>query len=68
MTTLSLYQRVKAGDRWKYQRVLEGRGYRTNDLAGPFYARPFFDGKQFQKSREKDSADTGKPRGPAQTP
>ena len=50
MTTLSLYKRVKAGDRWKYQRILEGRGHRTNDLTGPFYARPFFDGKQFWKT------------------
>jgi hypothetical protein len=32
MTTLSLYKRVKAGDRWEYQRILEGRGHRTNDL------------------------------------
>jgi hypothetical protein len=50
MTTFSLYKRVKAGDRWKYQRILEGRGHRTNDLTGPFYARPFFDGKQFWKT------------------
>jgi hypothetical protein len=50
MTTLSLYQRVKAGDRWKYQRILEGRGHRTNDLTRPFYARHFFDGKQFWKT------------------
>jgi hypothetical protein len=50
MTTLSLYKRVKAGDRWKYQRILEGRGHHTNDLTGPFYARPFFDGKQFWKT------------------
>src|SRR5271157_3932965 len=50
MTNLSLYKRVKAGDRWKYQRILEGRGHRTNDLSGPFYARPFFDGKQYWKT------------------
>jgi hypothetical protein len=49
MTTLSLYQRVKAADRWKYQRILEGRGHRTDDVRGPFYARPFFDGKEFWK-------------------
>jgi len=50
MTTLSLYKRVKEGDRWKYQRILEGRGHRTNNLTGPFYARPFFDSKQFWKT------------------
>jgi integrase len=50
MPTLSLYKRVKVGDRWKYQRILEGRGHRTSDLTGPFYARPFFNGKQFWKT------------------
>ena len=50
MATLSIYKRIKTGDRWKYQRILEGRGHRTGDLTGPFYARPFFHGKQFWKT------------------
>jgi len=50
MPTLSLYKRVKVGERWKYQRIHEGRGHRTSDLAGPFYARPFHNGRQYWKT------------------
>ena len=50
MPTLSLYRRVKTEDRWKYERIIEGRGHRTFDLTGPFYARPFHNGKQFWKT------------------
>jgi integrase/recombinase XerD len=50
MPTLSLYKRIKTGERWKYERILEGRGHRTSDLAGPFYARPFHNGQQFWKT------------------
>jgi len=50
MPALSLYKRTKHGNRWKYERIEEGRGHRTSDLAGPFYARPFFNGKQLWKT------------------
>jgi len=50
MPGLSLYKRVKNGDRWKYERIEEGRGHRTRDLSGAFYARPFFNGKQLWKT------------------
>jgi len=50
MLSPSLYKRVKVGDRWKYERIAEGRGRRTGDLTGPFYARPFFKGKQLWKT------------------
>ncbi len=50
MPSPSLYRRIKVGDRWKYERIAEGRGHRTSDLTGPFYARPFFNGKQLWKT------------------
>src|SRR5260370_8292867 len=50
MPGLSLYKRGKNGDGWKYERIEEGRGHRTGDLSGPFYARPFFNGKQLWKT------------------
>jgi integrase len=50
MPSLSLYRRTKQGDRWKYERIEEGRGHRTGDLKGPFYARPFFNGRQLWKA------------------
>jgi integrase/recombinase XerD len=50
MPTVSLYRRVKVGDRWRYERILEGRGHRTSDLTGPFYARPSHNGKQYWKT------------------
>jgi hypothetical protein len=50
MPTLSIYRRVKTEDRWKYERILEGRGHRTSDLTGPFYEHPFHNGKQYWKT------------------
>jgi integrase/recombinase XerD len=50
MSSLSLYKRTKHGERWKYERIEEGRGHRTSDLKGPFYARPFLNGKQLWKT------------------
>lgn len=50
MPTLSLYKRLKVGDSWKYHRIREGRGHRTSDLSGPFYARPFHNGRQYWKT------------------
>jgi integrase/recombinase XerD len=50
MPSLRLYKRTKHGDRWKYERIKEGRGHRTSDLKGPFYARPFVNGKQVWKT------------------
>jgi integrase/recombinase XerD len=49
MPNPSLFKRVKIADRWNYQRIDEGRGHRTSDLTGPFYARPYLNGKQFWK-------------------
>lgn len=51
MLTPSLYIRFKNPNGvWRYGRVKEGRGIRTADISGPFYARPFIDGKQVWKS------------------
>lgn len=51
MPTPSLYIREKNADgRWRYRRVKEGRGIRTAELAGPFFARPFIGGKQVWKT------------------
>ncbi len=51
MPTPSLYIREKNADgRWRYRRVKEGRGIRTADIAGPFFARPFIGGKQVWKT------------------
>lgn len=51
MPTPSLYIREKnpAGN-WRYRRIKEGRGVRTGELKPPFYARPFFDGRQVWKT------------------
>jgi hypothetical protein len=46
----SLYIREKSpSGPWRYRRVKEGRGLKTGDLIGPFFARPFRNGKQFWK-------------------
>lgn len=51
MPTPSLYIREKNPDaRWRYRRIKEGRGIRTTDLGGPFFARPFIGGKQVWKT------------------
>ena len=42
----SIYNRVKVGNVWKFDRVEEGQGKRTAHLTPPFYARPWKDGKQ----------------------
>ena len=50
MSTPSLYIREKSpSGPWRYRRVKEGRGLKTGDLTGPFFARPFLNGKQFWK-------------------
>lgn len=51
MSTPSLYIREKSpSGPWRYRRIREGRGLKTGDLAGPFFARPTIDGKQMWKS------------------
>ena len=42
----SIYNRVKVGNVWKFERVEEGQGKHTAHLTPPFYARPWKDGKQ----------------------
>jgi integrase/recombinase XerD len=44
----SLYTREKdpAKGTWHFRRVKEGRGVKTGDLRGTFYARPFINGRQ----------------------
>jgi integrase len=49
--TPSLYIRSKNPEGvWRYARIKEGRGIRTAEISGPFYARPFIDGKQVWKT------------------
>jgi integrase/recombinase XerD len=49
--TPSLYIRKKNPNGvWRYGRVKEGRGFRTTDVVGPFFARPFINSKQVWKS------------------
>jgi integrase len=51
MSTPSLYIREKSpSGPWRYRRIREGRGLKTGDLTGPFFARPTVDGKQMWKS------------------
>src|SRR5712691_2490825 len=50
MSSLSLYVREKAEGRWRYRCIETGRGKRTGHIRGPFYARPFFQGKQIWKT------------------
>jgi len=50
MSTPSLYIREKSpSGPWRYRRIKEGRGQKTGDLSGPFFARPFVEGKQVWK-------------------
>jgi integrase len=50
MSTPSLYIREKSpSGPWRYRRIKEGRGLKTGDLIGPFFARPSVDGKQVWK-------------------
>ena len=43
----SIYIREKTPTgKWKPRRIREGRGVKTGDLIGPFYIRPFVNGKQ----------------------
>jgi integrase len=44
----SLYTREKnpTSGTWHFKRVKEGRGVKTGDLQGTFYARPFINGRQ----------------------
>jgi hypothetical protein len=43
----SIYVREKNNQgKWKPRRIKEGRGVKTGDLVGPFYIRPFINGKQ----------------------
>jgi integrase/recombinase XerD len=51
MPTQSLYIREKTPEgTWRYRRIKEGRGVKTGDLTGPFFTRPFIDGKQTWKT------------------
>jgi integrase/recombinase XerD len=50
MSTPSLYVREKSpSGPWRYRRIKEGRGLKTGDVNGPFYARPSINGKQTWK-------------------
>jgi integrase len=43
----SIYVRRKQdGGSWRYERVVEIRGRKTGDIAGPFFSRPCIKGKQ----------------------
>ena len=46
----SLYVREKREGRWRYKRISTGKGKKTGHIQGPFYARPFFQGKQVWKT------------------
>ena len=49
--SFSLYTREKnPSGAWRYHRVREGRGQKTGELTGPFFARPFLKGKQVWKT------------------
>jgi integrase/recombinase XerD len=49
--TPSLYVREKKPNgTWRYRRIKEGRGVKTGELAAPFFARPFLNGKQTWKT------------------
>ena len=51
MAAPSLYIRFKNPEGvWRYTRIKEGRGLRTAEISGPFYARPFINGKQVWKT------------------
>jgi integrase/recombinase XerD len=44
---LTLYKRTKdENGNWHAEKIKEGRGLRTSTLAGPFFVRPFVNGKQ----------------------
>jgi integrase/recombinase XerD len=61
MSTPSLYIREKsASGPWRYRRIKEGRGQKTGDLTGPFFARPFIDGKQTWKPLFAESFEQAK--------
>jgi integrase len=46
----SLYIREKnSAERWRYQRIKEGRGVKTGEISAPFFVRPFVNGKQIWK-------------------
>ena len=50
MSTPSLYIREKSpSGPWRYRRVKVGRGVKTGDITGPFFARPSINGKQSWK-------------------
>ena len=50
MPTPSLYIRGKTpAGVWRYRRIKEGRGVKTGDQTGPFFTRPFVNGKQIWK-------------------
>ena len=51
MSTPSLYIREKTPEgAWRYRRIKEGRGVKTGDQTGPFFTRPFVNGKQIWKT------------------
>ena len=50
MSTPRLYIREKSpSGPWRYRRVKVGRGVKTGDITGPFFARPSINGKQLWK-------------------
>ena len=52
----SVYVREKAPTgKWKPRRIKEGRGVKTGELVGPFYIRPFVNGKQGWRALQAQS-------------
>jgi integrase len=45
---LQIYRRIKdkATGQWRAEKVAQGRGIRTGSLTGPFFVRPWINGKQ----------------------
>jgi len=46
MPTSIYVRRKQEGGNWRYERVVEIRGRKTGDIAGPFFSRPCIKGKQ----------------------
>jgi len=60
-TGLSIYQRNKTPEGWRYQRVEERRGAKTGGIAGRFYIRPTqADGKQPWQELQAETFDQAK--------
>lgn len=47
---LAIYRRFKDSGEWKAEKIKEGRGIRTSDIAGPFFIRPTINGVQERRT------------------